>query len=65
MAEITVSIDKAGKPTIAVTGARGKQCLALTEDLEKQLGGIVEVREETAEMRQTASAAQQIQKLGG
>lgn len=66
MIEVTVLIDKKGKPIISVQGAKGKQCLTLTQDLEKQLGGQVETRVETTEATQSAGIANvQTQKLGG
>jgi hypothetical protein len=39
--EIVATIDENGDITIAVRGAKGKECLKLTEQIEKLLGGKV------------------------
>jgi hypothetical protein len=62
--EITITIDKEGKPTIEVKGVKGKKCLDLTRDLEKALGGKVLERSMTSEATQLETAAQQSQRLG-
>lgn len=67
MRELIVTIDKDGTPTIEVKGVKGQQCLNLTQDIEKALGGKVLDRKPTAEMGQYAAEAsvQQTNKLGG
>lgn len=37
---IEIKIDKTGKVFLEVSGTKGKQCLALTKDLEKILGEV-------------------------
>ena len=37
---IEIKIDKTGKVFLEVSGAKGKQCLALTKDLEEVLGEV-------------------------
>jgi hypothetical protein len=59
MREVIVTIDKDNKMSIEVKGVKGKKCLDLTKDLELSLGGYVESREETAEMKQSASTQAQ------
>ncbi len=50
--EIEISIDDNGNVSIKVMGMKGKDCLAVTKDLEEALG-IVRNREKTAEFYQT------------
>jgi hypothetical protein len=50
MQEITITIDRLGKPTIEVKGVKGRQCLKVTEGLEQSLGGKVVSRDATADM---------------
>jgi len=38
MEKITVEISPTGETKISVTGVRGKKCLQLTEELERELG---------------------------
>lgn len=52
--EIEVEIDKSGRVTIRVSGARGTECLGLTQALEQALGGEIEAREMTAGFHDTA-----------
>jgi hypothetical protein len=42
--EIDVRIDRNGKVEIEVRGVTGKNCEALTRDLEQMLGGVVTER---------------------
>lgn len=49
--EIIVDFDKDGNPSLDVKGAKGKECLALTQDIEEALGAVVS-REEKPEMKQ-------------
>ncbi len=55
MQEIEVTITPEGKVTIHVIGVKGEDCLALTEDLERALGGDVEDRLMTAEAYEQAT----------
>jgi hypothetical protein len=48
--EVEITIDKSGKVIVHVRGVKGQACLELTSELEKILGGEVEVREFTPEM---------------
>jgi hypothetical protein len=47
--EIEVVIDKNGHVQVHVLGVKGENCLELTKDLEKALGGDVSSRELTVE----------------
>lgn len=47
--EIDVFIDKSGQVRIEVRGVKGGQCLTVTKDLERALGGQVITREMTPE----------------
>jgi hypothetical protein len=47
--EIEVTINKNGQVQIRVRGVKGTQCLDITEDLEKALGGNITLRELTPE----------------
>lgn len=47
--EVEITINKNGEVEIHVRGAKGKECLALTADLEESLGGVVISREWTPE----------------
>ena len=49
--ELKISISPEGEVMIEVEGVKGKQCLAITEDLEKELG-IVLNREKKSEFYQ-------------
>jgi hypothetical protein len=40
--KITVEISPTGETKVSVTGVRGKRCLQLTEELEKELGQMTE-----------------------
>jgi len=51
--EIEVVITKDGNVEIRVHGVKGLSCLNLTAPLEEALGGVVEVREMTAESMDT------------
>ena len=51
--EIEVVITNDGKVEIHVRGVKGQSCLELTAPLEEVLGGVVEVREMTAESMDT------------
>jgi hypothetical protein len=57
--EIEVLVHPDGKVKLHVRGAPGAQCLELTADLEKALGGQVLAREHTPEFDQS-----QAQSLG-
>lgn len=37
---IDIKIDNSGKVFLEVSGAKGKQCLAFTKDLEKTIGTV-------------------------
>jgi hypothetical protein len=47
--EVDVFIAPDGQVRLEVRGVKGKKCLALTEDIEKLLGGVVASREMTPE----------------
>jgi hypothetical protein len=47
--EIDVLIEKDGRVSVSVRGVMGPKCLALTQDLEKTLGGEVLSRVMTSE----------------
>jgi len=55
--EIAVRIAPDGTVKLEVRGVKGPQCLALTADLEKLLGGQILHREHTAEFDQPAEQA--------
>lgn len=40
MEKITVEISKEGITTVSVTGVKGKRCVELTEELERELGQV-------------------------
>lgn len=40
MEKITVEISKDGITTVSVTGVKGKRCVELTEELERELGTV-------------------------
>jgi hypothetical protein len=42
--EIKVIIDREGRSTIEVLGARGSQCLSMTGNLEQEIGQVIERR---------------------
>ena len=46
--QIKAIVEKDGKITLEVQGARGYRCLSVTESLEKELGEVLE-REKTGE----------------
>lgn len=50
---ITITVDQSGNFTLEVDGAKGKDCLALTQPLEEALGG-VEKRKFKPEYRQSS-----------
>jgi hypothetical protein len=52
--EIDVFVQPDGKVRIEVRGVKGKKCLALTEDIEKLLGGRILNRELTPEHNEEA-----------
>jgi hypothetical protein len=54
--EIDVFLQTDGTVRIEVRGVKGQKCLALTEDLEKLLGGQVIAREKTPEFDESAQA---------
>ncbi len=47
--KLIVSIDARGNVTIQVEGAKGDQCLGITQGLEQALGGAVAARDYTAD----------------
>jgi len=51
--QITIIIDRHGKSTIKVHGAAGARCLALTDNLEKEIGQRLE-RQKTSEFYQSS-----------
>ncbi len=57
--KITVEIDAAGATTIAVSGAVGKSCVALTRDLEEALGFKTSTRPNEACVQETKQSASQ------
>lgn len=64
--EISVVIDKQGRVQVHVLGIKGEQCLEVTKNLEKVLGGDVVSRELTAEAsesEETTTPAQVQQRL--
>jgi len=54
--EITVLVKPDGSVKLEVRGVKGQKCLALTESIEKALGGQVESRELTPEHAEEAEA---------
>ncbi len=61
--EMEISIDKEGRITVKVHGARGTSCLALTRDLENAVG-VVEQRKHTAEFYEQIAESREFQRLG-
>ncbi len=61
---VTLTVDTDGNPQIEVKGVKGPACLALTEDLENALGGVIS-RQKTAEYTAAPSTTAQTAKLGG
>lgn len=55
--QVEVVIDGNGNVQLSVRGVQGMSCLELTADLERALGGEIEVREMTPEAYQTDSDA--------
>jgi hypothetical protein len=47
--EIEITISPDGKVEVHVTGVKGDSCLEITDDLERALGGTIEIREMTHE----------------
>lgn len=47
--EIEITIGKDGKVELRVSGVKGTDCLLLTQDLEKALGGEILLRQMTSE----------------
>ena len=52
-AQIKISIDKNARMTLEVEGAKGGQCLSLTEFLEESVGQVIS-RQKTREFYQSA-----------
>jgi hypothetical protein len=52
-AQIKITIDKGANMTVEVEGAKGGQCLSLTEFLEESVGQVVS-RQKTREFYQSA-----------
>jgi hypothetical protein len=52
--EVEVSVRPDGTVQIQVRGVKGPKCLALTQDIEKLLGGRVIAREKTPEFNEEA-----------
>ncbi|MEK7684369.1 MAG: DUF2997 domain-containing protein [Verrucomicrobiota bacterium] len=57
--EIDVFIEPDGQVRLEVRGAKGAHCLAITQDLEKALGGQILSREMTPEAHE--SSQEQVQ----
>lgn len=49
--EVFMDFDENDNAVITVKGVPGKACKTLTQDLERKLGSVIDVKE-TAEMRQ-------------
>jgi hypothetical protein len=49
--ELVIDFDKDGNASIEVFGAKGKDCLSLTKDIEEALGSVTK-RDEKPEMKQ-------------
>lgn len=58
--QIEVTIDSDGRVELKVAGVQGAGCLALTEQLERHLGGQVE-RRLTDEYRDTVVEAERLE----
>jgi hypothetical protein len=67
MRELIITVERDGKTSVEVQGVQGKQCLGLTQDIEKALGGKVLSRQPTTEMDEFEAKANitQTNKLGG
>ena len=52
--EIEITIGKDGKVELRVRGVKGTECLLLTQDLEKALGGEILLRQMTPEAGEIA-----------
>jgi hypothetical protein len=65
--EIEISVRPDGTVQLHVRGAKGPQCLKLTEDIERLLGGQVLAREHTPEFAeaQPQTAAENTQLKAG
>jgi hypothetical protein len=64
--EIDVFIEADGQVRVEVRGVKGTQCLTITKELERALGGQVTSREMTPEASATDQAqANEQQRLGG
>ena len=51
--EIEINIGKDGKVELKVRGVKGKECLIITQDLEKALGGEILLRQMTPEAEES------------
>jgi hypothetical protein len=51
--EIEITIGKDGKVELKVRGVKGMECLVLTQDLEKALGGEILLRQMNPEAEET------------
>lgn len=60
--EMEVFITPDGEVKYEVRGVKGKQCLALTRELEHDLGGQIISREETSEMSEAEVAQETTQR---
>ena len=62
--EVEVLINKYGQVTLHIRGTKGNECLVLTEDIEKLLGGEIVLRTMTVESAETSQiTAPQRQKV--
>ncbi len=61
--EIEIVIEEDGQTKIHILGVKGKKCLALTEDLEKALGGEVIKRTMTPEADEPETAVGEVNQV--
>lgn len=64
MKTITITLIPGEPPKIEAKGFRGRECLSATRPYEQALGGKIQSRTETAEMRLAVGRKEQIKQRG-